>query len=92
MRTADFVQDLYLNQLKSYKPTPVKASDSEGHVQKFAAPKAPKSPEEGNLSNEMKAYQDQQVEVEGQAAGGEAAPAEDWFEPDLDDEESPSAH
>ncbi|KAJ5674142.1 hypothetical protein N7462_009581 [Penicillium macrosclerotiorum] len=90
VRRADQVQDLYLRELKAYKPTPLKANDSEGQVHKFALPKAPASPEEANLAGELSAYEAQQVEVEGQAAAGEAAPVEEsWFE---EDEEVPAAH
>lgn len=89
---ADLVQDLYLRELKGYKPPPVKPSDSEGHVQKFSPPKPPQSPEESEIANDLKAYEDQQVEVEGQAAGGEAsATEEDWFEEE-EEEEAQAAH
>lgn len=75
---ADIVQDLYLRELRNYKPSAVKASDSEGHVQKFFPPKAPQSPEESDIANDLKAYENQQVEVEGQAGeGGAANPDED---------------
>ncbi|OOQ83408.1 ATP synthase H chain [Penicillium brasilianum] len=91
VRRADQVQDLYLRELKAYKPTPIKPSDSEGHVHIFNLPKAPASPEEANLASELSAYEAQQVEVEGQAATGEAAPAEEsWFEED--EEEAAAAH
>ena len=81
---------MYIRELKSYKPTPIKESDSEGHVQVFKAPKAPKSPEESNIANELKAYEDQTVDVEGQVAAGEANAAEDdWFEDDMEDEHNP---
>ena len=85
---ADLVQNLYLESIKAHKPTPTKPSDAEGHVHKFAMPAAPQSPEEANLSSELKAYEEQAVEVEGQAAPGEAAPVEDWFE---EPEEEPEA-
>ena len=89
---ADLVQDLYLKELRGYKPPPVKPSDSEGHVQKFSSPKTPQSPEESDIANDLKAYENQQVEVEGQASGGEAsAIEEDWFE-DEDEEEAHAAH
>ncbi|KAI9714092.1 MAG: hypothetical protein M1812_006539 [Candelaria pacifica] len=92
IRQADLVQDLYLRELKAYKPTPVKASDADGHVQKFTAPKAPLSPEEGNIANDLKAYEDQTVEIEGQAISGEdAAKNDDWFEEEAE-EESSAAH
>ena len=90
--SADLVQDIYLRELKAYKAPAVKPSDAEGHVQKFAMPKAPASPEESNLANELKAYEDQQVEVEGQAAEGQAeSAAEDWFE-EPEEEEEHKAH
>jgi F-type H+-transporting ATPase subunit h len=79
---------LYLKELKAYKPTPIKASDSEGNVHKWAAPQAPKSPEEADIANELKAYESSTVELEGQAeAGAPAAIEESWFEEEPEDEE-----
>lgn len=67
--------------LKEYKAPPQKASDAEGSVQKFNPPSTPKSPEESNLASEMKAYEDQTVEIEGQATSEEQhEPEEDYFE------------
>lgn len=80
---------MYLRELKSYKPPQVKASDAEGHVQKFAIPKAPPSPEEGDIASELKAYETQQVELEGASTEPGAAPVEeDWFE---EEEDTPAA-
>ncbi|KAI6788814.1 hypothetical protein KC367_g5432 [Hortaea werneckii] len=89
VRQADLVQDMYLKELRAYKPTPVKPTDAEGQVQKFSIPKAPQSPEEADLANDLKAYEDQVPEVEGQTTGAsEAAPAEqDWFEEPEEDED-----
>ncbi|KAI9688748.1 MAG: hypothetical protein M1822_001105 [Bathelium mastoideum] len=86
--------DMYLRELKSYKPTPVKASDAEGHVQKFAAPKPPQSPEESDIAKDLQAYEQQQVEIEGQANTSSRGPAveQDWFEEEEDDEETPAHH
>ena len=79
---------MYLREIRAYKPSPLKPSDSEGHVQKFSAPRVPQSPDEGDIARDLKAYEDQQVELEGQAATGEVeAPEEDWFEEPEDDEE-----
>ncbi len=90
---ADFVQDLYVKELRAYKPTPIKPSDSDGHVQKFAVPQAPRSPEESDIADDLKVYNAQIVEVEGQEAAGQASSAaEDWFEDDEEKEESHSAH
>ncbi|MCJ1361020.1 hypothetical protein MMC16_000116 [Acarospora aff. strigata] len=92
VKASDIIQDLYVKELRAFKPTPIKASDAEGHVQRFTPPKLPRSPEEDNIANDLKAYEDQQVEVEGQAAGGaESMPEEDWFEEE-DEEEAPAAH
>ena len=72
---------MYLRELKNYKVPQVKASDAEGHVKKFAIPKAPASPEETDIASELKAYETQAVEVEGASSeGGEVLPQEDWFE------------
>lgn len=72
---------MYLKSLRDYKAPPQKASDAEGSVQKFSPPAAPKSPEESNLANDIKSYEDQVVEIEGQAATGEThQPEEDYFE------------
>lgn len=91
--SADFVQDLYLRELKNYKPTPVKASDAEGQVQTFKLPATPQSPEEADIANELKAYESQQVETEGQAETSEGAPVEEnWFEEDEDEIEEAHGH
>ena len=83
---------MYLKELKAYKPTPTKASDSEGQVQKFSVPTPPQSPDEGDIAKDLKAYEDQQVEVEGQATPGDSSSVEeDWFEPP-EEEEAAAAH
>ena len=85
---ADIVQDMYLKELKSYKSAAVKPSDADGHVQKWAAPAAPKSPEEADIASELKAYEASSVDVEGQAEGGAAVEEEqDWFEEEKEEEE-----
>ena len=71
IRSADLVQDLYLRELKNYKPTPPKASDASGNVHAFSIPKPPPSPEEIEIASDLKAYEAQTVEVEGQTAEGE---------------------
>ncbi len=85
--SAGLIQELYLKELKAYKPPPLKAFDSDGHVQKFVPPKPPHPPNEGDIASELKEYENQQVEVEGQATAGESSEAEaDWFEDDLEEE------
>ena len=91
---ADLVQDLYIKELKAYKLPSVKPSDAEGHVQKFSSPKAPKSPEDGDIANDLKAYEAQQVEVEGNEGGDAAVGGEDWSDwlEELEDDEEKPAH
>ena len=77
---------MYLRELKIYKPPQVKPTDAEGHVQKFNMPKSPPSPEEGDIANELKTYETQQVDIEGQSSeGGSAVVEEDWFEEEEDE-------
>jgi F-type H+-transporting ATPase subunit h len=88
-RRADFVQELYLKELKAYKPTPTKESDSEGQVKTFAVPKTPASPEEADLASSLMEYESLSAEVEGSeaaAGGATAAPTlPDWFEEEPED-------
>ncbi len=86
--TADFVQELYLKELKAYKPTPIKETDSVGQVATFSLPKTPKSPEEADLASSLKEYESMAVEVEGQEGGAAGAPAvlEDWLVEEEDEE------
>jgi F-type H+-transporting ATPase subunit h len=92
--TADIVQELYLRELRAYKPPAAKPTDADGQVQKFTMPRPPKSPEETSLANQMQEYESSAVEIEGQASAGETEePQGDYFE-DLKvlDEEEPAAH
>ncbi|KAI8962285.1 putative iron reductase domain protein [Daldinia sp. FL1419] len=92
---ADFVQELYLKELKAYKAPPVKDSDAVGQVLTFTAPKAPKSPEEADLASSLKEYESMAVEVEGNegaAAGSTPAVVEDWLVDEEEEEEGAAAH
>ncbi|KAK4195655.1 ATP synthase complex subunit H-domain-containing protein [Triangularia verruculosa] len=92
-RRADFVQELYLKELKAYKPTPVKDSDAVGQVATFSLPKTPKSPEEADLASSLKEYESMAVEVEGSevdASGAQTqAVVEDWL---VEEEEEGAQH
>ncbi|RYP70265.1 hypothetical protein DL771_005568 [Monosporascus sp. 5C6A] len=94
-RRADFVQELYLKELKAYKPTPIKDSDAVGQVQTFTVPKAPKSPEEADLANSLKEYENAVVEVDGnEGATATSTPAviEDWLVEEEEEEETSAHH
>ncbi|KAL5596973.1 hypothetical protein BROUX41_006354 [Berkeleyomyces rouxiae] len=94
VRRADFVQDLYLKSLASYKAPVISAADSEGQVQKFTLPKTPVSPEEADLASSLKEYESLAVEVEGSdaavAADGSAI-VQDWLVEE-EEEETAAAH
>lgn len=86
---ADYVQELYLKELKAYKMPVVKESDADGHVQAFVMPKTPVSPEESDIASNLKEYENMAVEIEGQSANqseGGAAVLPDWLEAEEDDE------
>lgn len=92
IRAADIIQDMYLKELKGFKPAPIKASDADAHVQKFKIPTAPAAPEDINVAQDLKEYETQQPDVEGQAGEAGATPVEqDWFEPPEEDDE-PAHH
>lgn len=76
--------------MKGFKPTPIKASDADSVVQKFKLPTAPAAPADIDVAKEMKEYESQQPEVEGQAEAGSAPAEQDWFEPHP--EEEPKHH
>ena len=88
---ADFVQELYLKELKAYKVPAVQPSDSEGQVQVFNTPKTPNSPEETDLAGSLQEYESMAVEIEGQESSPSGQPAQlpDWLEAE---EEDPAAH
>lgn len=87
---ADFVQELYLKELKAYKVPAVKDSDAEGQVQTFTLPKTPKSPEEADLASSLQEYENMAVEIEGQDASqtqqGAQATLPDWLEAEEEEE------
>lgn len=88
---ADFVQELYLKELKAYKVPPVKESDAEGHVQPFTMPKTPASPEESDLAGSLKEYENMAVEIEGQDStqnSNSSASLPDWLEAEEDEDDS----
>lgn len=91
---ADFVQELYLKELKAYKTPVVKDSDAQGHVLAFNQPKTPKSPEETELASSLKEYESMAVEVEGQEGAAGAAPAvvEDWLVDEEEEDEHAHGH
>lgn len=59
-------------------------------MQKFAVPKAPQSPEEADLQSGLQEYEASTPEIQGAATDASAAPVEqDWF---VEEEEEDEAH
>ncbi|KAF3909755.1 hypothetical protein AA313_de0209952 [Arthrobotrys entomopaga] len=102
-RQSDIVQDLYLRELKSYKPAPAKPNDHEGQVRNWSTPAAAKVPDlgESSLSADISAYQAQIVETESGVpdasadASASATPQknpDEWFDEEAAFAEEKPAH
>lgn len=87
---ADLVQDMYLRELRTYKPSSPKLAENEGQIQKFAIPNAPSSPEDGDIARDIKAYESQGVEVETTGMEAEDAHGQNVF--DAGDQEDNRSH
>jgi F-type H+-transporting ATPase subunit h len=101
IRRADFVQEMYLKELKAYKVPPTAANDHEGNVLSFKVPRTPRSPEEANLANSIKEYEAMTVDVDGSNGSVEGvvdaqaeanAAFQKWLMADEVDEEPVAAH
>ncbi|OCF39931.1 F-type H+-transporting ATPase subunit H [Kwoniella heveanensis CBS 569] len=70
----DLVQDLYVNQLKSYKPAAKSADAHVGSVRTFSAPKAPSAPTlPSDLAAELSKFDAQEPTIGGSAPKAAAA-------------------
>ncbi|KAA8912605.1 hypothetical protein TRICI_003443 [Trichomonascus ciferrii] len=83
--TVHLIQDLYLKEVKGFKPTPKSAADAEANTKSWVPPKAPAAPSiEGSEADALSQYESQQVEVEADAPKTEGAEApsasmDEWF-------------
>ncbi|KAJ2959460.1 hypothetical protein NQZ79_g5049 [Umbelopsis isabellina] len=65
----DVIQDLYIKELKGYKPTPVAQGSEEGQVKDLKLPAAPEAPKiSEDLSAELAAYDEEPVAEEAEEA------------------------
>jgi len=96
IRGADLVQELYLRELKNYKPKPVSSEEMAEQTRKFTTPKAPAIPAvEGSGSDDVEAYAAAEVEVGAEEAEEAATFADeggDLFEPEPEEEEAAGHH
>ncbi|OBA23857.1 F1F0-ATPase complex, subunit H [Metschnikowia bicuspidata var. bicuspidata NRRL YB-4993] len=76
---SNLVSDLYVSQIKQFKPTQTSAEGAEG-IKKFQLPSKPAVPSEEVSADAVSAYESAAVETTS-APSTEAAPAaeEDWF-------------
>ncbi|KAF5092521.1 hypothetical protein D0Z00_004545 [Geotrichum galactomycetum] len=82
VRRADLIQDLYVKEVKAFKPAAISAADAASSVKSWAAPAAPAAPAvEGDVAAELAEYEAQAVEVESAKPVDASANAEveDWF-------------
>lgn len=73
------VSDLYIQQIKAFKPTPLSAKEVESSVKAFNLPSAPAIPNEEISSELLNEYENSEVEVETVAQGATIGAEEDWF-------------
>ncbi|KAG2182176.1 hypothetical protein INT43_007103, partial [Umbelopsis isabellina] len=67
--TTDVIQDLYIKELKGYKPAPVAQGSEEGQVKDLKLPAAPEAPKiSDDLSAELAAYDEEPVADEAEEA------------------------
>ncbi|GMM35427.1 hypothetical protein DASC09_027520 [Saccharomycopsis crataegensis] len=77
----NLISDLYVSELKSFKPAVVSAADAAAATKAWKLPVSPKSPEvEGDITTDISAYEAAEVETEGATPAAEAeALGDDWF-------------
>jgi len=76
---ADFVQELYLKELKAYKPSPAAKDAHAGQVKSYSTPTAPKPPsvpDADTLAKELEAYDNDNPTVESPKEAAEVDSAE----------------
>lgn len=60
----DPIQDLYLREIRAYKPTPPSPSEAESQTKSWTPPRTPKVPDTSSAaSDEISAYASEQVSV-----------------------------
>lgn len=74
----NLVADLYLLQIKQFKPTPVAADKAEG-IKAFQLPAKPAVPTDEVSADSIAAYEAADVETEAAPTGSAPAAEEDWF-------------
>lgn len=84
---ANLVSDLYIQNIKAFKPTPLSQSEIESSVHKFTPPAPAQVPQDDISTQDLTLYEAAPVETQEVDSTGAAAPqAEDWFVFENDEE------
>lgn len=73
------MSDLYVSNIKAFKPTPLSAKEAEAAVKAFQLPAQPSLPSEEISSDLLKEYEASEVETAATESTGSVAVEEDWF-------------
>jgi F-type H+-transporting ATPase subunit h len=90
LHQTDPIQDLYLRELRSYKPTPPSAGEAEAQTKAWSPPRQPKVPDTTAApAEEIQSYATEQVTVKPRAGDEKFEYSfEDTFESWFDEPES----
>ncbi|ODV65461.1 hypothetical protein HYPBUDRAFT_113925 [Hyphopichia burtonii NRRL Y-1933] len=79
-RRNNLISDLYVSQIKQFKPTPISTEQQEASVKAFHLPQKPSLPSEEVSADGLASYESAEVETESAAPVEGSAPVEeDWF-------------
>lgn len=73
------VGDLYIANIKQFKPTPLSQKEIDAAVPAFKLPSAAKVPESEISTEAVAEYESSAVEIDSAPVAGEAPVEEDWF-------------
>jgi F-type H+-transporting ATPase subunit h len=74
----NLIQDLYIKELKAFKPTPLSAKDAESATRPWKQPVAPAVPTGEVDATQLNEYEAAEVEVASGSAAAEEV-SEEWF-------------
>ncbi|GMM44534.1 F1F0 ATP synthase subunit H [Pichia kluyveri] len=94
---SNIIADLYVKELKAFKPTPLTNADAESATKAWKLPSAAKIPAiEGEGADALAAYESAPVDVTTSSADGNVVAEEykpdDWFVFPVDEEPGHHAH
>lgn len=78
-RRSNLVSDLYIQNIKEFKPTPLSAKDLAAAVKSFQLPSKPVVPETEVAPEAISAYEASEVETEAVSSSAAPEATEDWF-------------